>query len=70
MFVIDRDKQVTYWQLISVAENRRQRAETAGALGGGAERIPATPFPPKRICLVTKRDIVALPHRRGICVAR
>ena len=33
LYVIDRDKQVAYWQLISVVENRPQREETAAALG-------------------------------------
>ena len=63
MYVVDRDEQVAYWQLISVAENRPQRVETAAALGSGTIRIVVTPCPPKRICLVTKRDIVAHPHR-------
>ena len=33
LYVIDRDEQVAYWQLISVVENRPQREETAAALG-------------------------------------
>ena len=66
MYVVDRDEQVACWQLISVVENRPQRVEAAAASGSGTVRIAATPCPWKRICLVTKRDIVAHPHRRGI----
>ena len=70
MYVADGDEQVVYWKLISVAENRSQRVEAAPALGGDTVRISTTPSPWKRICLVTKREIVAHPYHRGICVAR
>ena len=43
--VVDRDKQVAYWQLIFVAENRPQRLDTATASGSGTVRIAATPMP-------------------------
>ena len=42
LYVVDRDEQVAYWQLISVAENRPQRVETAAALGSGTVRIATT----------------------------
>ena len=46
LYVVDGDKQVVYWQLISVAENRAQRVEAAAPLGSGTVvRIRRRPMP-------------------------
>ena len=72
LYVVDGDEQVVYRQLISVAEDRSQRVEAAAALGisGTVVRIPRNPMPFEENLPCNRREIVAHPYHRGICVAR